>query len=577
MNFRRFIKKLSYPLIVFAVLFAANANAQDAAAGEKLFNDNCVACHALDKKVIGPALRGVHERPGRTEKWLIDWIRNSPGMIAKGDPLAVKLYEENGKQNMNAFGSFTDADIKNILAYIKTAKPEETAAAAPAGGDAATTAGTATTGGGAGTESDVKGLINFLLLFIVIAVLLIVGAVFDILGKISRYTNIPLSNPHKVNAWLMIVFLVVGMGAVIWEFKEHGKYVLIDNAASEHGASIDSMLMITLWITGAVFVITQILLFVFAFVYRYDPKRKALYYPHNNTLEYIWTLIPAIALTVLVINGFRKWSHITSKAPEHAENVEIFAYQFGWNVRYAGADEKLGPYSFNFISGSNPLGLGVKSEYNNLVKEVDSLMNENERLYKAMLTIPDPTAKEKEEMAALAERVRLQKAHLSRLKAMEGNKKSFTGSAEDDLILKEIVLVKNKPINFVFRARDVIHSAYSPHFRMQMNVVPGMPTSFWFTPTKSTQEMRGILEDPKFDYYLYCAKICGAAHYNMRIKVTVVETEKEYEKWLAEQTPAFAPKKASAEPIPPTIEMDSLKKTDSGADKAMAMMTTANN
>lgn len=565
MNLKRFITKLTSALatLLIVVAFTTPANAQnDEAAGKKLFEENCLSCHALDNKVVGPALRGVHDRPGRTEEWLIKWIKNAPKMIANGDPLAVKLYEENNKQNMTVFENLSDDEVKNILAYIKGAPTE-----GGGGGDDETEITKVQPPIDTEANSSVKSLINFLLIGIILAVLIIMGGVFDILGKISKYTGIPLSNPHKINGWLMILFMVGFLGAVIWEFGAHGKYALISNAASEHGAAVDSMLMTTLYITGAVFFVTQIALFVFAFLYRYDPKKKALYYPHNNMLEYIWTFIPAVALTVLVINGFTKWSAITAKAPENAETVEVFAYQFGWNVRYAGEDGKLGEKSFNLISGTNPLGLGVKSEYVKLVDEVKESLKKNEDLYNRMQTIPDPTEKEEKEIARLAKQVRLQKAHLARLAAMENDETMFDNSAEDDLVEKEIVLVKGKPIHFVFRARDVIHSAYSPHFRMQMNCVPGMPTTFWFTPTKTTNEMRSILEDNQFDYYMYCAKICGNAHYNMKIKMRVVETEAEYNKWLAEQKPAFK----KADDVVPAVD-ETAPAADSTATDAMALL-----
>lgn len=110
--------------------------------------------------------------------------------------------------------------------------------------------------------------------------------------------------------------------------------------------------------------------------------------------------------------------------------------------------------------------------------------------------------------------------------------------ANDDVFTKEIHLVVNKPVRFVFGANDVIHSAYMPHFRMQMNCVPGMPTTFWMTPRTTTAEMREKQADDKFDYVLLCAKICGQAHFNMQMRV-VVETQEEYNKWMATQKPYF--------------------------------------
>ena len=83
---------------------------------------------------------------------------------------------------------------------------------------------------------------------------------------------------------------------------------------------------------------------------------------------------------------------------------------------------------------------------------------------------------------------------------------------------------------------DVIHSVYMPHFRLQLNAVPGLPTYFRFTPTITTNEMRNKTDDAKFEYLLYCNKICGAGHYNMQ-KVVRVVTESEYNQWVAKQKP----------------------------------------
>jgi cytochrome c oxidase subunit 2 len=106
---------------------------------------------------------------------------------------------------------------------------------------------------------------------------------------------------------------------------------------------------------------------------------------------------------------------------------------------------------------------------------------------------------------------------------------------DDDIIVKgEFHLIKDKPVLFKFRSRDVIHSAYMPHFRAQMNCVPGMETSFEFIPTITTSEMRAKIGNDKFNYVLLCNKICGAAHYNMQMDI-IVETQEEFNAWLAEQ------------------------------------------
>ena len=94
-------------------------------------------------------------------------------------------------------------------------------------------------------------------------------------------------------------------------------------------------------------------------------------------------------------------------------------------------------------------------------------------------------------------------------------------------------LVKDKPVLLKFRSQDVIHSAFIPHFRVQMNCVPGITTQFGFTPTKTTSEMKAQ-EGEDFEYMLVCNKICGGAHYNMGMKF-IVETQQEYDMWLSQQ------------------------------------------
>ena len=133
---------------------------------------------------------------------------------------------------------------------------------------------------------------------------------------------------------------------------------------------------------------------------------------------------------------------------------------------------------------------------------------------------------------------RLQR-HKQRLIELEpfnfANDLSAWDAGKDDKIVKgEFHLPVGQEVEFVFRSRDVIHSAYMPHFRAQMNTVPGVPTRFKFTPTITTDEMRAQQGDATFDYILLCNKICGAAHFNMAIKI-VIDTPEEYKAWLSEQ------------------------------------------
>jgi cytochrome c oxidase subunit 2 len=123
----------------------------------------------------------------------------------------------------------------------------------------------------------------------------------------------------------------------------------------------------------------------------------------------------------------------------------------------------------------------------------------------------------------------------------DGGVSAWEAGMDDKIMKGEFHLPVGREVEFVFRSRDVIHSAYMPHFRAQMNTVPGVPTRFKMTPTITTDSMRTILNDPDFDYILLCNKVCGAAHFNMQMKV-VVESEEAYNAWLESQDEFLAEK-----------------------------------
>ena len=116
----------------------------------------------------------------------------------------------------------------------------------------------------------------------------------------------------------------------------------------------------------------------------------------------------------------------------------------------------------------------------------------------------------------------------------DGELSAWDAGMDDQLVKGEFHLPIGREVEFVFRSRDVIHSAYMPHFRTQMNSVPGVPTRFKMTPIISTDSMRMILDDPDFNYILLCNKVCGAAHFNMQMKI-VIESQEAYDAWLNEQ------------------------------------------
>ncbi|WP_425637432.1 cytochrome c oxidase subunit II [Algoriphagus yeomjeoni] len=276
------------------------------------------------------------------------------------------------------------------------------------------------------------------------------------------------SGSNKVNAILFIVFLIGGGILMFWySIKEFDNYQL--PVASEHGVVTDSLFWWSMGVTGIVFLITHILLFIFPYKYQYSEKRKASFYPDNNKLEIIWTIVPAIVLAGLVISGWVAWSDITAPAPENAHTVEIMGYQFAWEVRYPGKDQVLGDYDYRLISATNSHGVDFSDK-----------------------------------------------------------------NSVDDFPSPVVVIPKGEPVLFKIRARDVLHSVFAPHMRLKMDAVPGMPTRFWFVPTKTTAEMREETGNPDFNYEIACTEICGRGHFSMRKVIEVVEPEA-YQKWYAEQ------------------------------------------
>jgi cytochrome c oxidase subunit 2 len=280
---------------------------------------------------------------------------------------------------------------------------------------------------------------------------------------------------NRVNGFLMIAFLVLGLIGVWW-CNDLYKGKILGESASKHGEEIDTMLYITIAITGVVFFITQILLFWFAYKYQYSEKRKAFYFPHDNRLEIVWTVVPAIALTVLVGFGLFYWFRITGEAPKDSLVVEVTGKQFGWIFRYPGKDNTFGKKYFKNISDKDGNSLGLLWD--------------------------DPYA-------------------------------------HDDIVVgNEMYIVKNQPVKLVINSRDVVHDVGLVHFRMKMDAVPGTPTTMWFVPKYTTDEMKERTHNPDFEYEISCDQMCGKGHYTMRGIVKVV-TPEEFILWKAKQKPNF--------------------------------------
>jgi len=320
-------------------------------------------------------------------------------------------------------------------------------------------------------------------MFLTIAVIVLIYVVIFQIAKASEYVSVlkgedvSRKQNNKINGFLMVAFLVLGLIGVWYCNKLYfGKTLLAVDSASVEGARVDSMLWITIGVTGIVFVITQIILFWFAFKYQDSDKRKVFYFPHNNKLEVLWTIVPAIVLTVLVVIGLRNWFLFTGAPPKEAMVVEVTGKQFNWIFRYPGKDGAFGKKYFRNIDDAANNSLGLIWD--------DQL------------------------------------------------------SHDDVVEMEKLVLVKGKPVKLIIGSRDVIHDVGLSHFRMKMDAVPGIPTTMWFTPKYTTKEMKELTHNPDFVYELSCDQMCGNGHFSMRGIVDVVDQE-EFDVWMAKQKPTY--------------------------------------
>ena len=318
---------------------------------------------------------------------------------------------------------------------------------------------------------------------------------------------------NKLNGRLMLLFLIAFFGFCIWQYVKY-EDKLLPVSASEEGVELDWLLNFNFIIIIIVFFITNFVLFYFAYKYAgSSADRKATFYPENHKLELVWTVVPGIVLAVIIFFGLKTWTSIT-RDPEGEKfmSVELYGQQFQWTARYSGDDNMLGETDYKLVGGTNALG-------------VDS-MDQN--------------------------------------------------SWDDFLVSDTIHLPLGERVKFVLRSQDVIHSAFLPHFRQQMNCVPGMKTMLHFVPSISTDSMRIITHNPAFDYILLCNKICGASHYNMQ-RVVVIESKEAFKKWFDKKKAGviFASKKVvmPEKEMPAPAPMDAKK--DTMKDKGGAKKDTA--
>jgi cytochrome c oxidase subunit 2 len=293
-------------------------------------------------------------------------------------------------------------------------------------------------------------------------------------------------------------------------------HLVLTDSASAHGPMIDNLMNISMVLIFFVQTVTQALLHYFSYKYAGKEGQKATYYADNNKLELIWSSIPAITLAGLILYGLYGWTEIMF-VDEKEDAIVIEVY-----AKQFGWEAR---YSGN----DNVLGKAN-------VRYIEGVNTVG-------IDVNDP-------------------------------------NAQDDIVTNELHLPKGKRVIFKFRSQDVLHSAYMPHFRAQMNCVPGMVTQFSFIPTQTTDEMRNkdhiikkvnninkirankskelvakgqpALDSYTFDYLLLCNKICGASHYNMQMKI-VVEDKETFDKWLNSKEKLVKVIKTSNEPSPEVV------------------------
>jgi cytochrome c oxidase subunit 2 len=375
--------------------------------------------------------------------------------------------------------------------------------------------------------------------FLVFIILVLVGIavwqltkIFDLtqIGGSSDNDEIANDKDNSVNGYLMFAFVGFIYVFTIYSLYAWGDLVL-GTPGSEHGKDVDNLMAISMALIFFVQTITQFLLHYFAFKYRGKEGQKALYFADNNKLEAIWTIIPVIVLAGLIMYGLYTWNDIMFVDKEDEQDAIVIEL-----------------YAKQF---------GWEARY---AGDDKTLGKANVRLIEGINTLGVDLA---------------------------------DPAAQDDKVVNELHIPKGKRVIFKMRSQDVLHSAYMPHFRAQMNCVPGMVTQFSFIPTVTTADMRndeaivakvdkinkirtknskkivaegGVALDPyTFDYLLLCNKICGASHYNMQMKI-VVDTPADFKAWLAEKPTlaqqwkeANAPAPAEAPAEATAVAVDSTK------------------
>ncbi|MGF6092211.1 cytochrome c oxidase subunit II [Pseudomonas sp. 18173] len=232
--------------------------------------------------------------------------------------------------------------------------------------------------------------------------------------------------------------------------------------AASNWGSIDTTLFITLVISGIFFIAIIVFMAVAVMRFRHKEGARAAYQPENKKLELWLIIVTSIGIAGMLAPGLVVYNDFI-RVPKNAYELEVVAQQWQWAFRFAGQDAKLGRSDIKFVDPGNPLGLDPK----------------------------DP-------------------------------------AGQDDVLVmnNEVHLPLDRPVKVLLRSKDVLHDFYVPQIRSKMDMVPGMVSYFWFTPTKTGK------------YETLCAEYCGVGHYNMRGHMIVDEPDA-FDQWLKGQ-PTFA-------------------------------------
>jgi cytochrome c oxidase subunit 2 len=378
------------------------------------------------------------------------------------------------------------------------------------------------------------------LLVIIVLVLLAVALwqltkIFDLTQVGSTSDNTEIATDNDNNVQGYLMFGFLGF---IYIFTIFGLIkwgpLVLHTPASAHGGQVDNLMNITWVLIFIVQAITQVLVHYFAFKYRGKEGQKALFFADNNKLEAVWSIIPAVVLAGLILYGLYAWTNIMF-VDEDEDTVVIELYAQQFNWKARYSGED------NVLGKAN-------------VRYIEGANAVG-------IDLADPYS-------------------------------------QDDVVVTELHIPKGKKILFKMRSQDVLHSAYMPHFRAQMNCVPGMVTQFAFEPIYTTAEYRELpfmvekvaninalrakksealvakgetaLDPYTFDYLLLCNKICGASHYNMQMKI-IVDTPEDYQAWLKDKVTVVNEVKASLAAPAATGDTKAVDSSSAKKDEAATM------